>query len=348
MDKILQTRGIFNENGDIDLTKRQIINGNTTNLNDFNNIKYTWTSDWYRQAMNNFWIPEEINLNQDIKDYRNLNKDEKSAFDKILSFLIYLDSIQTAQLPNLQCYITANEINLCLSIQSFQETVHSQSYSYILDTICSPEERSNILYLYKDDHVLLDRNRFIGNQYNDFFEKKDEDTLMKALIANYILEGIYFYSGFAFFYNLARNGKMPGVVQEIRYINRDENTHLYLFRSIITSLKKEREDLFTQDKIDYYRSLIKKGVDEEIKWGKYVIGNNIIGLNETMIEDYIKYLGNLRSKGLGFGVLYEGYEKEPDTMKWVSEYSDPNGVKTDFFEAKVSAYAKSSVIEDDL
>ncbi len=52
--KEVEKRGIFNENGDIDLAKRKIIQGNTTNLNDFNNLKYTWTSDWYRQAMNNF------------------------------------------------------------------------------------------------------------------------------------------------------------------------------------------------------------------------------------------------------------------------------------------------------
>ena len=49
-----------------------MIGGNTTNLNDFNNMKYEWVSDWYRQAMNNFWIPEEINLGVDIKDYRKL------------------------------------------------------------------------------------------------------------------------------------------------------------------------------------------------------------------------------------------------------------------------------------
>ena len=114
----LSKRGLFNENGDIETSKRRVINGNTTNLNDFNNLKYSWTSDWYRQAMNNFWIPEEINLNQDIKDYRNLDKYEKTAYDKILSFLIYLDSLQTAQIPKLQSYITANEINLCLSIQN--------------------------------------------------------------------------------------------------------------------------------------------------------------------------------------------------------------------------------------
>lgn len=348
MSKELKKRGIFNENGDIELSKRRIINGNTTNLNDFNNIKYTWVSDWYRQAMNNFWIPEEINLDTDVKDYRKLDKYEKEAYDMILSFLIYLDSIQTAQLPNLESYITANEINLCLSIQTFQEAIHSQSYSYILDTICSPNERNDILYLWKNDNTLLERNRFIGDQYNDFLEEKTEDTIMKALIANYILEGIYFYSGFSFFYNLGRNGKMPGTVQEIRYINRDENTHLWLFRSIINDLKKEREDLFTKEKIEYYRSLIKKGVEEEIAWGKYAIGDNIQGLNTKMLEAYIKYLGNLRSKGLGFGVLYEGYEDQPESMKWVDEYSDPNTVKTDFFEGKVSAYSKSSIIVDDL
>ncbi|MDY6065666.1 MAG: ribonucleotide-diphosphate reductase subunit beta [Finegoldia sp.] len=344
----LKRRGLFNEDGDIELAKRRVVNGNTTNLNDFNNVKYTWTSDWYRQAMNNFWIPEEINLNQDIKDYRILNEYEKRAYDKILSFLIYLDSLQTAQLPNLEAYITANEINLCLSIQAFQESVHSQSYSYILDTICSPEERTDILYQWKDDKFLLERNRFIGDQYNYFLENKNEENLMKALIANYILEGIYFYAGFMFFYNLGRMGKMPGSVQEIRYINRDENTHLWLFRSIILELKKELPEMFTDEYVDLYRDMLKEGVRQEISWAKYVIGDNIQGLSMTMVEDYIKYLGNLRASGLGFEKLYEGYEKEPDSMKWVSEYSDPNFIKTDFFEGKPSAYSKSSVIEDDL
>ena len=73
---------------------------------------------------------------------------------KILSFLVFLDSIQTANLPNISEYITANEINLCLSIQAFQEAVHSQSYSYMLDTICEPQERNEVLYQWKDDpHV---------------------------------------------------------------------------------------------------------------------------------------------------------------------------------------------------
>ncbi|MDF9824855.1 ribonucleoside-diphosphate reductase beta chain [Breznakia sp. PF5-3] len=344
----LHKKALFNENGDSNVLHRRMINGNTTNLNDFNNMKYTWVSNWYRQAMNNFWVPEEINMNQDIKDYRNLNEAERTAYDKTLSFLIFLDSIQTANLPNVAEYVTANEVNLCLTIQAFQEAVHSQSYSYMLDTICSPEERSDILYQWKNDEHLLSRNKFIGDLYNDFQLHKDRFHLMKTIIANYILEGIYFYSGFMFFYNLGRMGKMPGSVQEIRYINRDENTHLWLFRSIILELKKEEPDLFTDEKVEYYKDMMREGVEQEIKWGKYVIGDKIEGLTMQMVEDYIRYLGNLRSTGLEFGPLYEGYENEPSSMEWVSMYANANLIKTDFFEAKSSAYAKSSALEDDL
>lgn len=344
----LVKRPFFNPDGDIDIRKRQMVGGNTTNLNDFNNMKYQWVSGWYRQAMNNFWIPEEINLNQDIKDYPHLDKDERTAYDKILSFLVFLDSIQTANLPNVSEYITANEINLCLNIQTFQEAVHSQSYSYMLDTICSPEERNDVLYQWKTDQHLLKRNSFIGDCYNDFQLNKDMFHFMKVLIANYILEGIYFYSGFMFFYNLSRNGKMPGSAQEIRYINRDENTHLWLFKNIILELQKEVPDMFTPDKVKVYQDMMREGVRQEIAWGKYVIGNKLQGLTEKMVEDYILYLGNLRSTALGFSPLYDGYEEEPADMAWVSAYANANMVKTDFFEARSTAYAKSTALIDDL
>ena len=76
----INKKPLFNENGDIEVSKKRMINGNTTNLNDFNNMKYGWASDWYRQAMNNFWIPEEINLSQDLKDYSKLNEYERKAY----------------------------------------------------------------------------------------------------------------------------------------------------------------------------------------------------------------------------------------------------------------------------
>jgi ribonucleoside-diphosphate reductase beta chain len=344
----LTRRPLFNPEGDTDVRNRRLLGFDTTNINDFNNMKYTWVSDWYRQAMNNFWIPEEINLNQDKSDYPHLPAAERRTYDKVLSFLVYLDSLQSANLPNISSYITANEVDLCLSIQTFQECIHSQSYSYMLDTICNPNERNDILYQWKTDEHLLARNTFIGNLYNDFVASPDPENLLRVLVANFILEGIYFYSGFMFFYNLGRNGRMPGSVQEIRYINRDENTHLWLFRNILRELRKEQPELFDETHVALIREMIDEGVRQEIAWSQYVIGDDIEGLNSKMTEEYIRYLGNQRLAMIDLEPLYPEFVSEPADMKWVAQYADANMVKTDFFEARSTAYAKSSAIEDDL
>ena len=298
--------------------------------------------------MNNFWIPEEINLQQDKKQYPKLVEEERRAYDKILSFLIFLDSIQTANLPSISQYITANEIGLCLHIQTYQECIHSQSYSYMLDSICEPNERDAVLYQWRDDEHLLKRNQFIGNLYNDFQKEATVHNFMRVMIGNYILEGIYFYSGFMFFYNLARNGRMTGSAQQIRYINRDENTHLWLFRNIIHALRDENPELFTQEYQEEYRAMILEGTKQEIAWAEYVISDRLEGLNLQMVTDYIRYLGNLRATGLGLEPLFDGYNEEPDSMKWVSNYSNANMIRTDFFEARSTAYAKSGALVDDL
>ena len=348
MENNLHKSPLFNPDGDTDVRLRRMVGGRTTNLNDFNNMRYKWVADWYRQAMNNFWIPEEINLTQDVRDYPRLAPAERKAYDKILSFLVFLDSLQSNNLPTLGEYITANEVNLCLHIQTFQECIHSQSYSYMLDTICSPEERNDILYQWKTDEHLLARNTFIGDCYNEFQREPNLFHLVKAMVANYILEGIYFYSGFMFFYNLSRNGKMPGSAQEIRYINRDENTHLWLFRNILLEMKKECPELFTPERVAVYEGMMREGVRQEIAWGQHVIGNDVQGLTAQMVSDYITYLGNLRWNGLGFGMLFDEQQEEPENMRWVAQYSNANMVKTDFFEARSTAYAKSTALVDDL
>ena len=345
---MFKKKPLFNPQGDTDIGAIQIVGGNPTNLNDFNNHKYPWVSDWYRQAMNNFWVPEEINLAQDVKDYPNLEEPERNAYNKILSFLVFLDSLQSVNLPNISSYITSSEVNLCLNIQTFQECIHSQSYSYMLDTICSPEERNSILYQWKEDKHLLKRNTFIGEQYNEFLNHPDEHNFIRVVMANYILEGIYFYSGFSFFYNLSRNEKMPGSAQEIRYINRDENTHLWLFRNIFRELQKEHPEWFTDDLKAELLDMLKEGVRQEIEWGHYVIGDKVRGLTPGMITDYINYLGNLRWMTLGYEPYDPSHAQEPASMQWVSQYANANMVKTDFFEARVTAYAKSSALVDDL
>ena len=94
--------------------------------------------------------------------------------------------------------------------------------------------------------------------------------------------------------------------------------------------------------------MLKECSEQEKYRGCYYHGDEMPRRTKQMITDYIRYLGNLRCSNLGFEPLYDGYAHEPETMAWVSQYSNANMIKTDFFEARSTAYAKSSALVDDL
>lgn len=336
---------IFNKDGQ--RGTESMINGNTTNLREWNRIKYNWASDFYRTMLNNFWIPEEISLNEDVKQFPYLTDGERNAFDKIISFLNFLDSIQSENLPNISRYITASEVSSLLNIQTFQEEIHAQSYSYILDTVTNPITRDTIYDQWRTDEHLLKRNTFIAGIYEKFNREPETDNFLRVIMANYILEGIYFYSGFSFFYTLARQGKMTATSTIFKYINRDEITHLVLFQNIIKEVRKENPELFTSKLDQEFTEMMRIGVEHEIEWGQYVTNNEILGLNNELIEKYIKYISNLRLTAIGLEPLYPEVSEHP--MEWIDSFSRLNNTKTDFFEAKVTNYTKASIFDfDDL
>lgn len=343
MENQMNKKKIFNELG---LRGTQsMIGGNTTNLREWNRIKYDWANLMYRTMLNNFWIPEEISLGEDIKQFPYLTQGERNAFDKIISFLNFLDSIQCENLPNLARYITAPEVASLLNIQAFQEEIHAQSYSYILDTVTNPITRDSIYDAWRDDEVLLERNRFIADMYQRFADEPNIENLIRCITANYILEGIYFYSGFSFFYTLARQGKMTATSTIFKYINRDEITHLVLFQNIIKELMKENPELFTEELKQEMRQMINNGTLNEIKWGQYVTNNEILGINNDLIDKYIKYLSNLRLRAIGLYPWYPEINENP--MSWIESFSNLNDTKTDFFEAKVTNYTKAAAFDFD-
>ena len=176
MDK----KKIFNEFGDRGTFS--MIGGNTTNLREWNRIKYDWANVLYRTMLNNFWIPEEISLNEDIKQFPYLTSGERNAFDKIISFLNFLDSIQCENLPGLSRYITAAEVSSLLNIQAFQEEIHAQSYSYILDTVTNPITRDKIYDEWREDKNLLERNRFIADKYQRFSDEPTKENFLTTII----------------------------------------------------------------------------------------------------------------------------------------------------------------------
>lgn len=334
---------LFNPLGDDSLSKRRVIKGDSTNIFNLNNVKYQWANQLYRTMMGNFWIPEKIDLTQDKNDYKNLTDQEKGAYDGILSFLIFLDSIQTNNIPNVCDYITAPEINLILSIQTFQEAIHSQSYQYIIESILPKEIRNSIYDKWREDKILFERNKYIAEMYQRFLENPNDENFSKVVIADYLLEAIYFYNGFNFFYLLASRNRMMGTSDIIRLINRDELSHVVIFQHILKEIRNENPDFFNDEEI---YDMFKKAVEQEINWTNHIIGNQILGITEETTEQYTKWLANERLRSIGLKPIYDGVNKNP--YKHLTKFADTEGegnVKANFFEGTVTSYNMSSSID---
>lgn len=339
----MDRKKLFNPKGIDSLSERKIIKGDSTNLFNLNNVKYQWANQLYRSMMGNFWIPEKIDLTQDRTDYNNLTIHEREAYDGILSFLIFLDSIQTNNIPNVSDYITAPEINLILSIQTFQEAIHSQSYQYIIESILPKETRNYIYDKWREDKVLFERNKYIAEIYQEFLDDTNDKNFAKIIIADYLLEALYFYNAFNFFYLLASRNKMMGTSDVIRLINRDELSHVVIFQQIFKEISNENENFFDLKEI---RDMFEKAVEQEIAWTNHIIGDNILGITKETTEAYTKWLANERMKSIGLKPLYSGYEKNP--YKHLEKFADTEGegnVKANFFEGSVTSYNMSSSID---
>lgn len=339
----MDRKKLFNPLGDDSLIQRKIIKGDTTNLFNLNNVKYQWGNQLYRTMMGNFWIPEKIDLTQDKNDYSNLTEAEKEAYDGILSFLIFLDSIQTNNIPNISDYITAPEVNLVLSIQTFQEAIHSQSYQYIIESILPKETRNSIYDKWREDKVLFERNSYIAEIYQKFLETPNDENFARVIIADYLLEAIYFYNGFNFFYLLASRNRMMGTSDIIRLINRDELSHVVLFQNMLREIRNENPNFFDENII---YEMFKKAVEQEINWTNHIIGDRVLGVTKESTEAYTKWLANERLRSIGLEPLYDGFDRNP--YKYLSKFADTEGegnVKANFFEGTVTSYNMSSSVE---
>lgn len=340
--KSFSKKTLFNPNGDDRIQQRKIIGGNTTNLFNLNNVKYNWASQIYRIMMANFWVPEKVDLSVDENQYSKLTTYELEAYDGILSFLTFLDSIQTNNIPNISDWITAPEISTILAIQTYQEAIHSQSYSYIIESIIPVDKREKIYDLWREDDILLTRNRYLAQIYQDFIDSQSTDNFVRTIIANFILEGLYFYNGFIFFYSLAARNLMLGTADQIRYINRDELTHIHIFKNIMLALMEENPGIINEDVV---YEMFTEAVNQEISWTNHILDNHVLGINEKSTEEYTKYLANNRLEMIGFKALYPEFTKNPYPHLEKLADSESDEMKSNFFESTVTNYNQSSSID---
>lgn len=331
---------LFNPNGSDERVNVSLFEANTTGLVYLDNVRYPKAYQLYRTMCEAIWFPERTSLSQDVTDYTYLSPEEKRAFKGILSFLIYLDSLQVGALTSIQDAITAKEVQICVSAQNFFETIHSWSYQHMLSSIIPDQkERDEVYYFWKTDDVLRKRCEFIAERYETYRRNPSKENLWKALITDLALEGIYFYQGFIFFFQLAFNkrsnnrGRMVGTASIIQQIRHDESMHVAIYYLIL------KEVIKTYDvDVEEMRAFISEVVEHEINWSNYII-KGIEGINSSTIDQYVKYLANLHLRAIGLEELYTDKKYKVNPYKHLEDTASKAGdMKANFFEAAVTNY----------
>jgi ribonucleoside-diphosphate reductase beta chain len=224
--------------------------------------------------------------------------------------------------------------------QISQEAMHNQSYQYLIETIIPSARRGEVYDFWRTDKVLRDRCEFIASLYQQYIDKQTTESYFIALVADYLLESLYFYNGFIFFYNLASRQLMSGSADVFKMINRDELSHVRLYQKLIP----EAMVTFSYS-VEQIYEMFDTAVKHECRWTNHIVGNDILGITEYSTEQYTKYLANIRLKAIGLEPLYreEKYSKSPYThLERFSDTKKEGHTKANFFEATVTSYVMSS------
>lgn len=325
-----------------------IFGGKASGILNWNDLAHPHFYTLRQQIRSLFWTANEVDMTQDVKQFPTLTKPEQDAFLKIIGLLATLDGPQTTIALKMADYTTDPSVKSIMATIADQESEHNHSYAYVLSSVTTLNKQVASFEMGRSDEVLLTRNERIVEVYNDFAERPSIETALKAMVYTTLLEGLFFYSGFAFFYNLARNQKMVGTSTMISYINRDELQHgkaiSDIFRAALAENPEQNTDEFTAWIYDQF----KHSVEQEIIWSRYVLAD-IEGIDLAEMEGYVKYRANKMLRMLGLSEIYPEFTDNP--MKWIRAYVDSfDDTKTDFFEQTSRQYVKTSDLNgfDDL
>ena len=325
-----------------------VFGGKSSGILNWNDIAYPHWYKMYKRLVGNYWQADEVNMSSDIKQFPTLTDEERDAYLKIIGLLSTLDAPQTKIALLLSLYATDPSVQSIMAVIAQQEAVHNESYSYVLSSVVNLTQQNKSFELGRKDEVLLKRNDHIMKHYNKFVEEPTIENILKVMVFTALLEGMFFYSGFAFFYNLARNNKMVGTSTMVSYINRDELEHGRYICELYRATLAENPEYNTEDLSAWVYEQFKKSVELEIEWSKYVL-SDIEDIDMDEMEGYIKYRGNKMLRMLGLDEMWEKHTENP--MKWIRAYVDNfDDTKTDFFEQQSRQYTKTSDLNgfDDL
>ncbi|WP_182503079.1 ribonucleotide-diphosphate reductase subunit beta [Peribacillus huizhouensis] len=306
----------------------------------WNDIQFPHWAESYNNLRESFWKADDVSMVSDRKQYPELAEKTRDAYERMMGALASMDGPQTRLALILALYATDPAAAAILAYIAQQEAEHNTSYTYTLSSIMDLAKQKAVFERGRVDPILRKRNESLTDIYNEFVVNPSHENIAKVLVHSSILEGLYFYSAFAFFYNLARQSKMVGTSTMISYINRDEMQHGRFIAELFRGHIGQHPELNTSEFTQYVYDTFREAVDNEIVWSKEVL-SGVDGIDLVELADYIRYRANKVLRLLGLSDLYEGLSENP--MPWIRAYVDNfNGTKTDQFEQRPRTYSKVS------
>jgi len=297
-------------------------------------FRYPWAYDAWLMQQRVHWLPEEVPLADDVKDWHNkMTAEERNLLTQIFRFFTQSDiEVANCYMKQYSSVFEPTEVQMMLSAFSNMETVHIAAYSHLLDTIGMPETEYQAFLHYKEMKDKVD--------YLHTFDVSTKENVAQTLaVFGAFTEGLQLFASFAILMNFPRFNKMKGMGQIISWSVRDESLHtesiIKLFRTFIS----ENPEIWTEE---FQRSLYvtcSEMVEHEDAFIDLAFElGGVEGLAGSEVKQYIRYIADRRLTQLGLQPIYR-LEKNP--LPWMDEML--NGMEhTNFFENRSTEYSKAA------
>ena len=336
----------------VDVDQKAMINCRA-DVNQLVPFKYDWAWQKYLDGCANHWMPQEINMTPDVALWKNedgLSEDERKIVMRSLGFFSTADSLVANNLVlSIYRHITNPECRQYLLRQSFEEAIHTHAYQYVIQSLGMDE--AELFNMYREVPSVarkaswaLDFTKELDDPNFETGEAEQDKKLLRNLIAFYcVLEGIFFYCGFTQILSMGRRNKMTGTSEQFQYILRDESMHLNFGIDMINQIKLENPHLWDEEMQDQAAGMILQGMELEIEYARDTMPRGVLGMNASMMEEYLNYIANRRLVQLG---LPEEFPKAENPFPWMSEIMDLRKEKN-FFETRVIEYQTGGALNWD-
>ena len=336
----------------VDVDQKAMINCRA-DVNQLVPFKYDWAWQKYLDGCANHWMPQEINMTPDVALWKNedgLSEDERKIIMRSLGFFSTADSLVANNLVlSIYKHITNPECRQYLLRQSFEEAIHTHAYQYVIQSLGMDE--AELFNMYREVPSVarkaswaLDFTKELDDPNFETGEAEQDKKLLRNLIAFYcVLEGIFFYCGFTQILSMGRRNKMTGTSEQFQYILRDESMHLNFGIDMINQIKLENPHLWDEEMQDQAAGMILQGMELEIEYARDTMPRGVLGMNASMMEEYLNYIANRRLGQLG---LPEEFPKAENPFPWMSEIMDLRKEKN-FFETRVIEYQTGGALNWD-